>query len=114
MCNDMLLARAYVLRTTLTAIFEGTRDRATAQSRLQAWRAQVKAMGRACFDTFLQTLPNWQDEILNYVDGRYNRGVVEGLNNNLTLLKRRCFGLDDPVELFRRLWLDIEGARLWA
>lgn len=57
---------------------------------------------------------NWQDGILNYFDGRYNSGFVEGLNNKLKLLKRRCFGLDDPVELFRRLWLDIEGARLWA
>jgi len=40
----------------------------------------------------------------------YNSGFVEGLNNKLKLLKRRCFGLDDPTELFRRLWLDIEGS----
>ena len=46
--------------------------------------------------------------------GRHTRGFVEGLNNKLKLLKRRCFGLDDPIELFRRLWLDIEGPRLWA
>ena len=109
-----ILASAYVLRTTLTAIFEGTRDRATAQTRLEAWRTQGKAMGIACFDKFLQTLQNWQDEILNYFEGRYNSGFVEGLNNKLKLLQHRCFGLDDPVELFRRLWLDIEGARLWA
>ena len=28
----------------------------------------------------------------------YNSGFVEGLNNKLKLLKRRCFGLDDPTE----------------
>ena len=36
------LARAYVLRTLLTAIFDHTPDRTTAQSRLQLWVTQVK------------------------------------------------------------------------
>ena len=52
--------------------------------------------------------------MLNYFDDRYNSGFIEGLNNKLKLLKRWCFGLDDLIERFRRLWLDIEGARLWA
>lgn len=108
------LASAYVLRTLLTAIFDSTPDRATAQRRLQLWVEQVKASGLSCFDKFINTLYNWQDGILNYFDGRHTSGFVEGLNNKLKLLKRRCFGLDDPVELFRRLWLDIEGPRLWA
>ena len=108
------LASAYVLRTLLTAIFEQTPDRTTAQSRLQLWVTQVKASGLHCFDKFLDTLDHWQDGILNYFEGGHNSGFVEGLNNKLKLLKRRCFGLDDPIELFRRLWLDIEGPRLWA
>ena len=108
------LASAYVLRTLLTAIFDHSPDRVTAQTHLQRWTEQVKASGLRCFDKFLNTLHNWQDGILNYFDGRHTSGFVEGLNNKLKLLKRRCFGLDDPVELFRRLWLDIEGPRLWA
>jgi transposase len=106
------LASAYTLRTVLTAIFECTPDRATAQTRLQRWGEQVKVAGLTCFDTFLNTFEHWQDGILNYFDGRHNSGFVEGLNNKLKLIKRRCYGLDDPIELFRRLWLDIEGARL--
>ena len=108
------LASAYVLRTLLTAIFDQTPDRATAQTRLQIWTAQVKASGLNCFDKFIKTLHHWWDGILNYFDGRQTSGFVEGLNNQMKLIKRRCFGLDDPVELFRRLWLDIEGPRLWA
>ena len=108
------LASAYVLRTLLTAIFDRTPDRATAQTRLQLWTEQVKASGLSCFDKFLNTLHHWQAGILNYFEGGHTSGFVEGLNNKLKLLKRRCFGLDDPVELFRRLWLDLEGARLWA
>lgn len=107
------LASAYLLCTLLTAIFECPLDRVTAQTRLQRWSEQVKAAGITCFDKFLTTLQRWQDGILNYFNGRHNSGFVEGLNNKLKLLKRRCFGLDDPTKLFQRLWLDIEGARQW-
>ena len=108
------LASAYVLRTLLTAIFEHSPDRATAQTRFQRWTEQVKASGLSCFDTFINTWHHWRDGILNYFEGGHTRSFVEGLNNKLKLLKRRCFGLDDPTELFRRLWLDIEGPRLWV
>lgn len=108
------LARASVLSTLLTAIFDRIPDRATAQRPLRLWVQQVKASGLSCFDRFITTLDHWQDKILNSFAGRQTSGFVEGLNNKLKLLKRRCFGLDDPVELFRRLWLDIEGPRLWT
>ena len=108
------LASAYVLRTLLTAIFEHSPDRVTAQAQLQRWTEQVKVSGLHCFDQFLNTLHNWQDGILNYFEGGHTSGFVEGLNNKLKVLKRRCFGLDNPVELFRRLWLDLEGPRLWV
>lgn len=108
------LASAHVPRTPLTAIFNHGPDRATAQAHLQRWTEQVNASGLGCFDKFLNTFNNWQEGILNYFEGWHNGGFVGGLNNKLKPLKRRCFGLDDPVELFRRLWLDIEGPRLWA
>ena len=108
------LASAYVLRTLLTATFDHSPDRTTAQTRLQRWTEQVKASGLSCFDKFINTLHNWQDGILNYFDGWHTSGFVDGLNHKLKLLKRRCFGLDDPGELFRRLWLDIEGPRRWV
>ena len=66
------LASAYMLRTLLTAIFDQTSDRATAQSRLQLWVTQVKASGLHCFDKFLDTLDHWQNGILNYFEGGHN------------------------------------------
>ena len=108
------LANAYLLRMLLTASFECSPDRGTAQTRLQPWGELVKAAGITCLDKLLTTLQHWQDGILNYFEGRHSSGFVEGLNNKLKLLKRRCFGLDAPVELFRRLWLAIEGPRLWV
>ena len=85
------LANAYVLRTRLTAIFDPSPDRTTAQTRLQRWTEQAKASGLSCFDKFINTLHNWQDGILNDFDGWHTRGFVEGLNHKLKLLKRRCF-----------------------
>lgn len=41
--RTLTLASAYVLRTLLTAIFDHSPDRATAQTRLQRWTEQVKA-----------------------------------------------------------------------
>jgi len=34
---------------------------------------------------------------------------VEGLNNKLKVLKRRCYSLRNVVRLFQRLTLDLEG-----
>ncbi|MBK8535223.1 MAG: transposase [Candidatus Competibacteraceae bacterium] len=64
-----LWSSAYTLRTVLTALFEGTPDRATAQTRLQRWSEQVKAAGLTCFDTFLNTFAHWQEGILTIVFG---------------------------------------------
>lgn len=73
----------------------------------------VKASGPSCFDKFLNTLHHWQDGILNYFGRAYQR-LRRRAQQQTQAAQRRCFGLDDPVELFRRLWLDIEGQRLWA
>ena len=103
-----------MLCTLLTAIFDQTLDRATAQTQLQCWVEQVKASGLHGFDTFLNTWHRWQDKILNSFDGRQTSGFVEGLNNKLKRLKRRCFGLDDPTELFLGCGWIVEGSRLLA
>src|SRR5512143_1673983 len=69
------LANAYLLRMTLTAIFECSPDRVTAQTRLHRWGELVKAAGITCFDKFLTTWQHWQDGILNYFNGRH-AGII--------------------------------------
>jgi transposase len=39
---------------------------------------------------------------------------VEGPNNQLKVLKRRCYGLFNLSHLFQRIFLDLEGYRLFA
>jgi transposase len=74
----------------------------------------VSKRGLTCFDSFLTTLENWMDEITNYFVGRQTSGFVEGFNNKVKVLKRRCYGITNLTHLFRRLYLDLEGYRLFG
>ena len=109
-----LLKQAHALREELTAIFEMPLSKAEAQLKIQAWMAKVQAGGLKCFDDFLKTLTAWWDDILNYFLARANSAFVEGLNNKLKVLKRRCYGLFNVTHLFQRAYLDLEGYRLFA
>jgi transposase len=41
-------------------------------------------------------------------------GFVEGLNNKIKVLKRRCYGMSKPESLFQRLFLDLRGYKAFA
>jgi len=105
------LKRAYTFREELTAIFELPLTKDQAKQRLLKWRAKVKRSGLTCFDKFITTLDNWLDKIANYFSERLNSGFVEGLNNKVKTLKRRCYGILRVKTLFQRLYLDLEGYR---
>jgi len=106
------LQQAYVLRHQLTLIFEATLSKAQALEHLATWQQAVADSGLHCFDTFLTTLANWRDEIANYFNGRHSSGFVEGLNNKLKVIKRRCYGLLNPTRLFQRIQLDLHAEAL--
>ena len=109
-----LFKQAYTLREELTAIFDTPLSQEQAQHRLDCWQAKVEQSDLSCFDKFLGTLENWREEIVNYFKNRFNSGFVEGLNNKIQTIKRRCYGLTDVQHVFQRLFLDLEGFRLFA
>lgn len=108
------LALAYQLREQLTAIFDKNLSKAAAKVKIRNWVRQVKKSGLQCFDDFLKTLANWWEEILNFFVDRANSGFVEGFNNKLKVLKRRCYGIFNLNNLFRRIYLDLEGYRMFG
>lgn len=108
------LKLAYEFREKLTAIFEQDLSKAQATEAITAWRQQVEASELSCFDPFLTTLDTYLDEITNYFLHRDSSGFVEGLNNKIKVLKRRCYGLLNLDHLFQRLFLDLEGYALFA
>lgn len=109
-----LLRLAYELREELTGIFERKFFRHQGKMALAAWKKKVEASPLECFNAFLVTLDNWLDEICNYFIGRQSSGFVEGLNNKLKVLKRRCYGIFNLSSFFRRITLDLEGYALFS
>jgi transposase len=108
------LQAGYRLREELTTIFDTARSKADGLRRIRFWRHRVERSGLCCFDGFLKLLDSWLDLIANYFSGRKNSGFVEGLNNKLKVLKRRCYGMRNVGRLFQRLLLDIEGYRRFS
>jgi len=105
---------AYALSEQLTEIFDRHISKTVAQRKIKAWIRRVKKTGLSCFDAFLKTLDHWWEEITNYFIERANSGFVEGLNNKVKVLKRRCYGLYNLDHFFKRIFLDLEGFRWFA
>jgi len=108
------LKAAYSLRQQLTQIFDTAPAKNAAKRLLRDWQAQVQATGLRCFDAFLSTLHRYWNEITNYLVDFQTSGFVEGLNNKLKVLKRRCYGIFNLDPLFQLIFLDLEGYRLFA
>ena len=107
--HSPLLHLAYTLREEFTAIFDTQFDRETARLRLTRWMEKVESSVLSCYDKFLTTLRNHFDPIINYFHRRANSGFVEGFNNKLRVLTRRCYGIKRLDTLTRRLRLFVRN-----
>jgi transposase len=98
-----ILELAYKLCNELTDIFEGDYSKSEAKRKINRWKKQVIKSRLSCFNSFLSTLDKWMDGITNYFINRQTSGFVEGFNNKIKVIKRRCYG-----------HLDLEGYSLFA
>jgi transposase len=108
------LKLAYDFREELTAIFDKDLTKTQTTQAIKDWRQEVQTSQLTWFDPFLTTLDTYLDEITNYFLHRDTSAFVEGLNNKIKVLKRRCYGLLNLDHLFQRLFLDLEGYALFA
>lgn len=108
------LRKAYDLREKLYQIFEAKQAKQSAQEAFRNWIVEVKRSSLTCFNSFITTLEERMNEISNYFNRRSSSGWVEGLNNKIKVLKRRCYGLTNIANFFRRLWLDLNGFEAFA
>jgi len=112
--HSALAKQAYSLREQLTAIFDMNLSKKQAQSKIRGWIQKVKKSSLPSFEDFLKLLHSWWNEITNYFMLRENSGFVEGFNNKVKILKRRCYGIFNLKHLFQRIYLDLHGYRLFA
>jgi len=105
------LKQAYGFQKSLTDIFNQNISKGEASELIKKWIKTVQSSELVCFAKFIGTLnKNW-NEILNYFYHRQrkNSGFVEGLNNKIKVIKRRCYGIFDINRLFQRISLDLNG-----
>ena len=62
-------------------------------------------------ESFILTFETWQEEILNYFEGRQTSGPVEGINNKARVIVKRAYGLKSADSLWSRLILDLNRGK---
>jgi transposase len=112
--HSPLLELAYGFSNDLTNIFEEDISKSKAKRKINSWKKRVKKSGLTCFDSFIKTLEKRIDEITNYFIDRQTSGFVEGLNNKVKVIKRRCYGILNTNHLFQRIFLDVQGYELYV
>jgi transposase len=103
------MRQAYELCGSLTSIYNSPLSKGHGKRKMKGWMRRVANSGLTCFDRFLKTLETNMEEITNYFIDRNSSGFVEGLNNRIKVLKRRCYGITNCGRLFQRLCLDLQG-----
>jgi transposase len=104
------LQSIYDLCQELTDIFDNPGlSVSEAREEIMTWMGRVRQTGERGWTKFLETLTAHWEEITNYFANRHNSGFVEGLNNKIKVIKRRCYGILNPHHLFQRISLDLAG-----
>ncbi|WP_435247754.1 transposase [Vibrio sp. nBUS_14] len=108
------LKQGYEFSRQLSGIFDSHISPETAKEKMTEWVNSVTTSKLTCFNRFIRTLVNYQEQITNYFIARHSSGFVEGFNNRVKVLKRRCYGLSEPTKLFQRLLVDTTGMTRFA
>jgi transposase len=98
----------------LTHIFNTHTNRKSAVAKVDRWITSVEKSDVNCFKQFIETLKKYKFGIVNYFKSRKSSGFVEGLNNKIKVIKRRCYGFFKVESLFQRIFLDLCGYKLYA
>ena len=106
--HSSILGAAYQFSQQMTTILNTKTSRSGGIRRLKNWIKNVKQSDIECYKTFIGTLEKWIIEIANYFVERENSGFVEGFNNRIKVLKRRCYGIVDRTHLYQRISLDLK------
>ena len=108
------LKTAYQQRNNLTTIFDIKSSRSGGKRRIKNWITKVNISDTTCFDNFISTLNSYLEEIVNYFIARHSSGFVEGFNNKIKVIKRRCYGIINVGHLFQRILLDTSEREIYG
>lgn len=90
-----LLQATYQAKNTFRDILESDLSRQNAQMQIKAWLNSIEQTVNRFLTDFIKFYTTWQSYILNYFQGRYTTGIMEGINNKIKSIKRRAFGFSN-------------------
>lgn len=108
-----IIKTAYDLCDDLTYIFDSRLSKDRALMEIEIWKEMIEIYDLKCFKNFIKTFDKYAEEITNYFIGRQTSGFVEGLNNRIKVIKRRCYGIFNINNLFQRIYIDMAGYSLF-
>ena len=102
--------RAYLLKEEFQLFWE-YESPAWAARFLDAWCKRAMRSRIEPVKKFARTVRRHRELLLNYFRAKkqFSSGVIEGLNNKVKTITRRCYRIRKVTTLFQRLWLDLEG-----
>ena len=100
---------AYRLAREFTNIYNTHHRKASAQTKIRKWIKKVEGSEVTCLNTFIRTVQKYDEQISNYFIARDTSGWIEGINNKVKVIKRRCYGILDLKHFFQRIFLDLQG-----
>lgn len=101
------LKHLYDLKVRFQEIFDHTRKAETADIKLREWEKKVAGLHNPAMETFLNTLDNWREWILNYfVSNKVTNAFVEGMNNKIKLIKRMGYGYRNKMNFRRKVLIE--------
>ena len=86
------LHEIYELRQDLKELFDKDLSKNQASIQLELWQEKAQKLKSKPIESFLKTLNNWKDKILNFFHQRTTNAMVEGLNSAIRGMIRRSFG----------------------
>jgi len=96
------MKKAYELSQNLSWIFENTKDKTIALTRLAHWYEKVRQSGFKSFNSIARTISIHYQGILNYFDNRSTNASAESFNAKIKDFRRNFRGVRNiPFFLFR-------------
>ena len=93
------IEKAYELTQKLSHIFETTKDKLYATSRLAQWHEKVRQSRFKSFNTISRTIMNHYQTILNYFDNRSTNASAESFNAKIKAFRSQFRGVRN-IEFF--------------
>lgn len=89
------IRKAYGLSQKLSWIYNNTKDKTYALSRLAKWHEDVEQAGFKSFNTLSRTIANHYQRILNYFDNRSTNASAESFNAKIKAFRAQYRGVRD-------------------